>query len=141
MKKLFLILVFSLVLGDCGWVSRKFSGKQEFVNPIFNGTLWAYSRTSWNTRLTFNSISVTPDDFSSPDAYIEKYDCKLLENESDHIKYFCNVCHPAILDANKLSCALRVIVYEIDGDFIRVKYFDPGKREPFGSETLTVKPF
>ena len=140
MKKLFLILVFSLVLGDCGWVSRKFSGKQEFVNPIFNGTLWAYSRNSWNTRLTFNSISVTPDDFSSPDAYIVKHDCKLLENESDHIKYFCNVCYPAISNDNKIDCSPMDIAYEIDGDFIRVKYFDPGKQEPFGSETLTVKP-
>ena len=115
--------------------------KQEFVNPIFNKTLYVYGRTSWNTILTFNSISESPDDFSASDAYIEKHSCKLLENEFDHIKYSCNVCYPDILNHNKQHCSPTIIVYQISDDgFIRKYSFELDRQEPYSIQTLITKP-
>ena len=139
MKNMFLILiVFSLI--GCAWINIESSNKQEFKNPIFSKPLLAYGRTSWNTILTPNSITVSPDDFSNSGAYIEKYDCKLLENEHKHIKYFCNVCRPDILNSNKTSCSLEIIVFQITNNgLVKELTFNPNESEPYSIQHL-IKP-
>ena len=96
MKKFVLVwgLISLLSINNC-------FAEEQFVNPIFNKTLYAYSRTSWNTLLTLSSITQSPDNFSDSDAYIEKHSCELLENEFDHIKYKCNLCYQAFLKKKK----------------------------------------
>ena len=66
MKKV--VLSFICFLTAC---SSIFGYNKEFKNPIFNKTLYAYGKTSWNTMLTPNSVTVSPNNFSSPDAYIQ----------------------------------------------------------------------
>ena len=141
MKKLVLILsvLLALVLSACE--KDKNSKTHEFVNPIFNKPLFAYGRTSWNTLLTPNSITESPDDFSDSDAYIEKHNCKLIENENNHIKYFCNVCHPDVLNENKPSCSSENIVYRITNDgLIKKQSFRLHEKEPYSIEHLIIKP-
>ena len=141
MKKLVLILGFLLTLSNCSYSQSSSDKQQGFVNPIFNKPLFAYGKTSWNTILTPNSISESPDDFSSPGAYIEKHNCELLENKSHFIKYFCNVCHPDILHKNKPSCSLKIIIYQITTDgFIEKQSFRLGEQEPYSIEHLIIKP-
>ena len=136
MKKV--VLSFMCFLTACSFLS---GDDEKFKNPVFNKTLYAYGRTSWNTMLTSNSISESPDDFSAPDAYIEKHGCKLLENEQDHIKYLCNVCYPELLNHDKLHCSPTIIVYRMDDDgFIRKHSFRPHEQEPFSIEHLITKP-
>ena len=96
MKKFVLALGLISLLGINGCFAE-----EQFVNPVFNKTLYAYSRTSWNTLLTPSSITQSPDNFSDSDAYIEKHSCELLENEFDHIKYKCNLCYQAFLEKEK----------------------------------------
>lgn len=139
MKNMFLILIFFSLIG-CAWIDIESSNNQEFVNTIFSKPLLAYGRTSWNTILTPNSITESPDDFSSPDAYIEKHDCKLLENQHNYIKYFCNVCHPDILNRNKIMCSHEVIVYQVnDRGLIEKQSFELDEQEPYSLEYLTIK--
>ena len=141
MKKFIWILSVSLIsiLNAC--TIDKSSGTQVFVNPIFNKTLHGYSEQTWNAQLSPNSISESPDDFSAPDAYIEKHSCKLLENEQNHIKFSCNVCSPEILNHDKLYCSPTIIVYQINDDgFIRKYSFDLDRQEPYSIETLKTKP-
>ncbi|MBR1601349.1 hypothetical protein IJ750_06555 [bacterium] len=116
----------------------------EFVNPIFNKPLHAYGRNSWNTLLTPNSITVSPDDFSNPEAYIEKYDCKLLENEQDHIKYSCIICHSYLvelgLETKENNCYHGIIIYQTtDRELIEELSFEPDEQEPHTIDHLITK--
>lgn len=142
MKKFVLIFGMILlipVLNACE--KNKKTDTEKFVNPIFNKPLFAYGRTSWNTILTPNSITESPDNFSDSDVYIEKHNCKLIENVNNHIKYFCNVCHPDILNENKPSCSSENIIYRITNDgFIEKQSFNPHEQEPYSIEYLITKP-
>ncbi|MBQ4400258.1 MAG: hypothetical protein II830_03065, partial [Alphaproteobacteria bacterium] len=81
MKKLVLILGFLLTLSNCSYSQSSSEKQQEFVNPIFNKTLYSYSKQTWNTQLSPSSIIASPDNLSDPNAYIEQYPCELLENK------------------------------------------------------------
>ena len=141
MKKLVLILGILSTLSSYSYSKSISVKQQEFVNQIFNKPLFAYGRTSWNTILTPTSITESPDNFSNPDAHIEKHNCKLLENENNHIKYFCNVCHPDILNENKPSCSFENIIYRITNDgFIEKQSFTPHEQEPYSIDYLITKP-
>ena len=141
MKKLVLILGFLLTLSNCSYSQSSSEKQQEFVNPIFNKPLFAYSEQTWNTLLTPNSITESPDDFSDSEAHIEKHNCELLENKSHFIKYFCNVCHPDILHKNKPSCSLKIIIYQItDNGLIKKQSFRLHEKEPYSIEHLIIKP-
>ena len=141
MKKIALILGLLLTLSSCSYSKNESVKQQEFVNPIFNKPLFAYGKTSWNTILTFNSIAESPDDFSNPEAYIEKHSCKLLENEEHYIKFLCNICYQDILITNKINCSTKIIIYQIaDDGFIEKQSFRPHEQEPFSIEHLITKP-
>ena len=141
MKKFVLILVVLLVSVLNGCAKDKNTRKQEFVNPIFNKPLFAYGRTSWNTLLTPKNISETPDNFSDEGAYIEKHNCKLLENENNHIKYICNICYPDLLMHDKINCSVKIIIYKItDNGFIEEQSFRPREQEPYSIDYLITKP-
>lgn len=115
--------------------------EQEFVNPIFNKTLLAYSKQTWNTLLSPNSISESPDNFSDPDAHIEKHNCKLLVNKQDYIKFLCNVCYQDILIANKINCSIENILYKITDDgLIEKQSFRLQEPEPYSREFFITKP-
>ena len=140
MKKFALILglVLSLGVNAC---AKNDVNKQEFVNPIFNKTLFAYGRTSWNTILTPNSVTESPDDFSNPDAYIEKHNCKLQVNKRDYIKFLCNVCYQDILIADKINCSRKNILYKIaDDGLIEKQSFRLHDQEPYSIDHLITKP-
>ena len=145
MKKIAVVLGWISALSSCSYLKSESVEQQEFVNPIFNKPLLAYSRTSWNTMLMPNSVSESPDDFSFPEAYIEKHNCKLLENEFDHIKYSCTICHQYLLElgleTKEDNCYHNIIIYQITDDgLIRKTSFDP-KRPDFQSiENLKVLP-
>ena len=137
MKKFSIILFALLNICGCTRLNNPMQ-KQMFVNPIFSKPLLAYGRTSWNTILTPNRITVSPDDFSNPEAYIEKYDCELLENKQTHVKYSCNVCHQYLLelglDTKENTCYPNIIIYKItDNGLVKKTSFNP-KRPNFGSE-------
>lgn len=142
MKKIVLIL--GLCLNVCACMQTdNFTQKQEFVNPVFNKLLLAYGRTSWNTLLTPTSVTISPDNFSNPDAYIEKYDCQLLENEQDHIKYDCIICNPYLVKVGLATknCYPNTIIYQIaDDGLVRKLSFKPSKYEPFSIMHLKPEP-
>ena len=137
---------FVLILGVCLAFAAKAQtediiNKQKFVNPIFNKTLLAYSKQTWNTLLSPNSISESPDDFSNPEAHIEKHNCKLLANKQDYIKFLCNVCYQDILIADQNNCSIETILYKITDDgFIEKQSFRPHEQEPFSLEYFVTKP-
>ena len=144
MKKLVLILGLLLTLNSCFYSKSEPVERQEFVNPIFSKPLFAYGRTSWNTILTPNSISESPDDFSSPDSYIEKHSCKLLENGFDNIKYSCTICHQYLLElgleTKENNCYSNIIIYQITDDgFIEKKSFEPYHNTPYSIQHLILK--
>lgn len=117
------------------------NNKQEFVNPIFNKPLLAYSKQTWNNLLTPSNITESLDDFSSPNAHIEKHSCKLQENENNHIKYICNVCYQDLLIENKINCSITIIIYQItDNDLIEKQSFSLHEQEPYLIEFLKAKP-
>lgn len=137
MKKIVLILGLLLTLSSCSYLKSSSVKQQEFVNPIFNKPLFAYGRTSWNTILTPVSITESPDDFSSPDAYIEKHICNLLENEKDYIKFLCNLCYQDILIADKTNCSMKIIIYKItNNNLIEKKSFKLHEHEPYSINHL-----
>ena len=115
--------------------------EEQFVNPIFNKTLYAYSRTSWNTLLTPSSITQSPDNFSDSDAYIEKHSCELLENEFDHIKYKCNLCYQAFFEKEKPDCSEKIVFFRIiDNKRIEKQSFKPHSLEYYNLEYFTTNP-
>lgn len=135
MKKFVLALGLISLLGINGCFAE-----EQFVNPVFNKTLYAYSRTSWNTLLTPSSITQSPDNFSDSDAYIEKHSCELLENEFDHIKYKCNLCYQAFFEKEK-TCSETIVLFKIlDDGKIQALFFNPGKHHYYGTEHFVVDP-
>lgn len=140
MRKLVLILGLLLILSGCYTKSESVK-QQEFVNPIFNKILLAYSKQTWNTLLSPNSISESPDSFSNPHAHVEKHNCKLLANKQDYIKFLCNVCYQDILIADKINCSIETILYKITNDgLIEKQSFRPHEQEPFSLEYFVAKP-
>ena len=140
MKKIVLILGLCLVFNMPAQADDN-NNKQEFVNPIFNQPLLAYGRTSRNTILTLNSIAESLDDFSVPEAHIEKHSCKLLKNEAYYIKFLCNICYQDILIINKINCSTQIVIYQITDDgFIEKQSFRLHEQEPFSIEHLITKP-
>ncbi|MBR2299448.1 MAG: hypothetical protein IJ870_02605 [Alphaproteobacteria bacterium] len=132
MKKLFFFLTFFFLIDNCF--------AEEFVNPVFNKTLYAYSRGSWNTLLTPNSITEYPSDSSVSDIYTQKHSCKLLENEFDHIKYDCLLCYQAFFEKEK-NCSEKIIFFRIaDNGLIEKQSFKPHSLEYYNLQYYTTNP-
>lgn len=141
MKKLVLILGFLLTLSNCSYSQSSSEKQQEFVNPIFNKPLFAYGKTSWNTILTPNSVTVSPNNFSSPDAYIEQYPCELLDNIHDYVKYNCTICYGYLSKLEDKDCYHNIIIYQITTDGkIKETTFNPKRPEFKSIEYLITKP-
>lgn len=122
MKKFVLVWGLISLLGINGCFAEK-----QFVNPLFNKTLYAYSRGSWNTLLTPSTITEYPPDSSVSGIDTQKHSCKLLENEFDHIKYDCHLCYQAFFEKEK-TCFESIILFKILNDGkIQALSFDPGK--------------
>ena len=132
MKKLFFLLTFFFLINNCF--------AEEFVNPVFNKTLYAYSRGSWNTLLTPNSITEYPFDSSISDIYTQKHSCKLLENEFDHIKYDCLLCYQAFFEKEK-TCFESIILFKIlDNGKIQKLCFEHGREDYYSREHFLIHP-
>ena len=134
MKNFILILgLFSLlIINDCF--------AEEFVNPVFNKTLHAYSRDSWNTLLTPSSITEYPPDSSVSGIDTQKHSCKLLENEFDHIKYDCHLCYQAFFEKEK-TCFESIILFKIlDDGKIQELSFEHGRKDYYSREHFVIHP-
>ena len=133
MKKLFFLLTFFFLINNCF--------AEEFVNPVFNKTLYAYSRGSWNTLLTPNSITEYPSDSSVSDIYTQKHSCKLLENEFDHIKYNCTLCYKFFFEEKERSFEEKIIFFRItDNGLIEEQSFKPHSLEYYNLQYYTTTP-
>lgn len=136
MKKFVLVLCLISLLG----VNNCFA-EEQFVNPIFNKTLYAYSRDSWNTLLTPSSITEYPPDSSVSDIYTQKHSCELIENEFDHIKYKCNLCYKFFFEEKEPDCSEKIVLFKIlDDGKIQQLCFDPGKTHYYSREHFIVDP-
>ena len=114
--------------------------QEQFVNPVFNKTLYAYSRGSWNTLLTPNSITEYPPDSSVSGVDTQKHSCKLLENEFDHIKYDCHLCYQAFFEKEK-TCFESIILFKIlDDEKIQKLNFRPDKKDYYSREHFVIHP-
>ena len=141
MKKLVLILGILVVLSSYSYSKSISTEQQEFVNQIFNKPLFAYGRTSWNTILTPNSVTVSPNSFSSPDAYIEHYPCELLKNRHDYVKYNCTICYGYLSKLEDKDCYHNIIIYQIATDGrIKETTFNPKRPEFQSIDYLITKP-
>ena len=141
MKKLVLILGILSTLSSYSYSKSISTEQQEFVNPIFNKTLYGYSKQTWNTQLSPSSIIASPDNLSDPNAYIEQYPCELLENKHDHVKFNCTICYGYLSKLEAKDCYHDIIIYQITTDGkIKETTFNPNRPEFQSIEYLITKP-
>ena len=140
MRRFVLILGFLLTLSNCSYSQSSSEKQQEFVNPIFNKTLYSYSKQTWNTQLSPSSIIASPDNLSDPNAYIEQYPCELLENKHDHVKFNCTICYGYLSKLEAKDCYHDIIIYQITTDGkIKETTFNPKHPEFQSIEYLITK--
>lgn len=134
MKKIIFFFIFLFSINNC-------FAEEQFVNPVFNKTLYAYSRGSWDTLLTPTTLIETPDNFSDDNPYMNKHSCELLENEFDHIKYKCNLCYKFFFEEKEPNCSEKIVLFKIlDDGKIQKLCFNPGKTHYYSREHFVVDP-